>query len=341
MSSVVETPVAALADPGDLTEDDLRRMYRTMVTGRLLAERFWILSRQGKTHFVITSQGHEAAQVGSAMAMKRGTDYLYTYYRSMSVALTMGFTPYDLLLGVLGKRDDPYSGGRQLPNHPSSVEWRMPTGSSSVATQMAHAVGSAYAARVKGEDFVAISYSGEGATAKGDFHETAAIASIHKLPVIFFIENNHYAISVPEQYELPEGGVASRVKAGYAMHAEAIDGTDVIAVYNATREARERALRGEGPTLIEANCVRLVAHSSDDNDRYRTDEMRNELKKYDPVPRMRTFLIERGVLTEESDADLVKEVTAEIRESLDRAEAAPAALPEEARLHIFAEEGDA
>ena len=337
MSSVMETPVAALADPGDLSDDDLKRMYRTMVTGRLLADRFWILSRQGKTHFVITSQGHEAAQVASAMAMRKGTDYLYTYYRSMSVALAMGFTPYDLLLSVLGKRDDPYSGGRQLPNHPSSVEWRMPSGSSSVATQIPHAVGSAYAARVKGEDFVAITYSGEGATSKGDFHEAASIASIHKLPVIFFIENNHYAISVPEQYELPEGGAAARA-AGYAMRGIRIDGTDPIAVYHATKEARERASAGEGPTLIEAVCVRLVAHSSDDNDRYRTDEMRSELKKYDPVPRMRAFLIERGLMTEESDEALVKELTQEIRESLDRAEASPAAEPEAARRHIYAEE---
>lgn len=337
MSSVVETPVATMADPGDLSEDDLRHMYRTMITGRILAERFWILSRQGKTHFVITSQGHEAAQVGSAMAMQKGSDYLYTYYRSMSVALTMGFTPYDLLLGVLGKRDDPYSGGRQLPNHPSSVAWRMPSGSSSVATQMAHAVGSAYAARVLGEEFAAISYSGEGATAKGDFHETASIASIHKLPVIFFIENNHYAISVPEQFEIPEGGVMARA-AGYSIRGVQVDGTDPIAVYHATREARERAIKGEGPTVIEAVVVRLVAHSSDDNDRYRTDEMRTEVRKHDPVPRMRSYMIERGLLTEESEAAMVKEVTADIRGSLDRAEAAPAADPAEARRHIYAEE---
>lgn len=336
MSSVIEAPATPLADPGDLTDDDLKRMYRTMVTGRQLAERFWILSRQGKTHFVITSQGHEAAQVGSAMAMNRGSDYIYTYYRSMSVALTMGFTPYDLLLGVLGKATDPYSGGRQLPNHPSSVQWRMPSGSSSVATHIPHAVGSAYAARVLGQEFVAISYSGEGSTAKGDFHEAISVASIHKLPAIVFIENNHYAISVPEDEELPAGGVAARA-AAYAMRGVRVDGTDPIAVYHATKEARARALAGEGPTLLEAICVRLRAHSSDDNDSYRTDEMRNELMKYDPIPRMRAWLIERGTMTEEGDAALVKEIQAEIRESLDRAEAAPAADPADARKHIYAE----
>jgi 2-oxoisovalerate dehydrogenase E1 component alpha subunit len=337
MSSVVETPVTSLADPGDLTDDDLRRMYRTMVVGRYLAERFWILSRQGKTHFVITSQGHEAAQVGSAMALKRGADYIYTYYRSMSVALAMGFEPYDLLLGVLGKKDDPYSGGRQLPNHPSSVEWRMVSGSSSVATHIPHAVGSAYAARVLGQDFIAISYSGEGSTAKGDFHEGVSIASIHKLPVIFFIENNHYAISVPEDEEIPQGGVAARA-AGYAMRGVRVDGTDPIAVYHATKEARNRALAGEGPTLLEAVCVRLVAHSSDDNDRYRTDEMRNELKKYDPIPRMRAWLIDRGLLTEEGDATLVRDVQQEIRDALERAEAAPNTDAADARKYLYAEE---
>ncbi len=338
MSSVAETPTAA---DGLTQDEDPRRMYRIMTTGRLLADRFWILSRQGKTHFVITSQGHEAAQVGSASALVRGTDYVYTYYRSMSVALTLGFTPYELLLSVLGKRDDPYSGGRQLPNHPSRAAWRVPTASSSVATQIPHAVGSAYAARVLGQEYVSIAYFGEGATSKGDFHEGVSIASIHKLPVIFFCENNHYAISVPEQYELPPGGVANRVAAGYAMRAVQVDGLDPIAVFRATKEAREIALSGGGPTLIEANCVRLVAHSSDDNDRYRTDTMREEVRAADPLPRLRDRMIGMGLWTEDEDTAMYAEITAEIRESLTRAEASPAADPAEARRHIFAEGDDA
>ncbi len=336
MSSLAATPTAL----GDLTGDDLLRMYRTMVTARLLADRFWILSRQGKTHFVITSQGHEAAQVGSTSALVRGVDYVYTYYRSMSVALTMGFTPYDLLLSVLGKRDDPYSGGRQLPNHPSSKTWRMPTGSSSIATHIPHAVGSAYAARVLGEEYVSVAYFGEGATSKGDFHEAASIASIHKLPVIFFCENNHYAISVPERLEIPAGGVAARA-AGYAMRGVRIDGLDPVAVFHATKEAREIALNGGGPTLIEAECVRLVAHSSDDNDRYRTSEMLDALKPFDPVARTRARVIEHGLITEDADTAMRATITADLRKALEEAEAAPAADPDEARRHLFAEDHEA
>jgi len=332
MSSVAETPTVV----DGLMADDLRRLYRTMTLGRLLAERFWILSRQGKTHFVITSQGHEAAQVGSASALVRGTDYVYTYYRSMSVALTLGFTPYELFLSVLAKRDDPYSGGRQLPNHPSRLAWRVPTHSSSIATQIPHAVGSAYAARVLGQECVSIAYFGEGATSKGDFHEAASIASIHKLPVIFFCENNHYSISVPEQYEIPPGGVVARA-AGYAMRGIQVDGLDPVAVYHATREAREIALAGGGPTLIEALCVRLGAHSSDDNDRYRTDAMRETARIADPLPRFHDRLITMGLWSEEEDTTMREEITTELRESMIRAEAAPAADPADARRHLFAE----
>ncbi len=335
MSSVADVPAAV----GELTEDDLRRMYRTMAVGRLLAERFWILSRQGKTHFVITSQGHEAAQVGSATAIKRGVDYVYPYYRSMSVALTLGFTPRDLLLSVLAKATDPYSGGRQMPNMPSKAAWRVVTGSFSVGSQIPHAVGSAYAARVLGEQFIGITYFGEGATSKGDFHEGASIASIHKLPVIFFCENNHYAISVPEQFQLPSGGAAARA-AGYAMRGVQIDGLDPVAVYQATKEARDIALNGGGPTLIEALCVRLGAHSSDDNDRYRTEEMRSELRQYDPVPRFKDRLIALGVWDEAQDEQFIGETRDEIRRSLTEAEAAPDPDAADFHKHLFYEEGD-
>jgi 2-oxoisovalerate dehydrogenase E1 component alpha subunit len=304
-----------------------------MLVARAVDELMWIVGAQGKAHFILTSRGHEAAQVASAAALRPGRDYVFTYYRSMAAALGLGVTPQDIFLSVLAKRDDPFSGGRQLPNHFSVPRLRLPTGSSSVATHIPHAVGAAYAARVLGDDCVAVAYFGDGATAKGDFHEAITFAGIWQLPVIFFCENNGLAISVPVQLETP---APIHVKgAGYGMPGVRVDGCDPLAVYRAMQAAVARARAGRGPSLIEAEVVRLVPHSNaDDQTVYRARDELAAAQARDPLPRLRTCLLGAGVA--ESDlAAWEQAAKGHAAAALAAAEASPDPLPGEARRHLF------
>ena len=311
----------------------LQRCYRTMVLARALDELMWIVGAQGKAHFIITARGHEAAQVASAAALRPGHDYVFTYYRSMAAALQLGVTPEDMFRSVLAKADDPFSGGRQLPNHFSVPRLRLATGSSSVATHIPHAAGAAYAARVRGEDFVAIAYFGDGATAKGDFHEALTFAGVWQLPAIFFCENNGYAISVPVALESP--APIHCKGAGYGMPGVRVDGGDPLAVYEAMRVAVARARRGEGPTLIEAEVVRLVAHSNaDDQTAYRSAEELAAAQARDPLPRTRRRLLDAGV-PEEALRAWEDEARARAEAALSAAEASPDPVAADARRHLF------
>ncbi|MFN8531991.1 MAG: thiamine pyrophosphate-dependent dehydrogenase E1 component subunit alpha [Dehalococcoidia bacterium] len=323
--------------PASLGADGVRRLYRLMLLTRLMDERLWIVVRQGKAHFVLTGRGHEAAQCASALALRPGEDWVYTYYRSLGAALTIGFTPYDLFLGVLGKAADPISGSRQLPNHFSSARLRTPTVSSSVATQIPHAVGTAWATRLRGEPVATICYFGEGATSKGEFHEALNVAGIHRLPVVFFCENNGWAISVPLEEQVAGGEVASRA-AGYGMPGVLVDGLDPLSVYQATETALDRARRGNGPTLIEATCIRMVPHSSDDGDRYRSDDDRAALALRDPLPAFHDRLLALGVLTPGESEGWADEIRADLLADQDRADAMPAPEPERARRWLYAED---
>jgi 2-oxoisovalerate dehydrogenase E1 component alpha subunit len=311
----------------------LQRWYRTMVLARAVDRLMWTVGAQGKAHFILTSRGHEAAQIGSAAALRPGHDYVFTYYRSMAVAMQLGVTAEDIFLSVLAKRDDPFAGGRQLPNHFSVPRLRLPTGSSSVATHLPHASGAGYAARVQGEDYVAVAYFGDGATAKGEFHEALTFAGIHKLPVIFFCENNGYAISVPVELESP-APIHSKA-AGYGMPGVVVDGCDPLAVYRAMATAVARARAGEGPSLIEATVVRLVAHSNaDDQSAYRSPEELAEAQTRDPLPRLRRRLLSAGVAETTLDT-WEQEAATRAEAALAAAERAPDPLAEEARRWLF------
>ncbi len=325
-----------LAVPAALGADGARRLYRTMLLTRLLDERLWIVCRQGKAHFVLTGRGHEAAQVASAFAIQAGHDWVYTYYRSMGVALGLGFTPREIFLGVLGKAGDPISGSRQLPNHFSSRALRTPTVSSSVATQIPHAAGSAWASQVKGDGAVTVCYFGEGATAKAEFHEPMNIAGIHKLPVVFFCENNGWAISVPADQEVSGDSVAGKAE-GYGMPGVQIDGLDPFAVYEAAAEAIARARAGGGPTLIEAMCVRMVPHSSDDDDRYRSDADREAAAAKDPLPTFQNRLLALGLLAPDEPAAWEAEIRQQLLDDQDWADAHPAPTAERARRWLYAD----
>ncbi|MBI3979906.1 MAG: thiamine pyrophosphate-dependent dehydrogenase E1 component subunit alpha [Chloroflexi bacterium] len=331
-------PGAALATAG-LTNADLRSMYYWMCLARALDARAWILNRTGKVAFVISCQGQEAAQIGAAMAFQRGADWFLPYYRDLGVVLVAGMTPREVMLASFARAADPNSGGRQMPNHWGCRRLHIVTASSPVATQLLHATGVALAAKLRCEPSAVFVSFGEGSSAGGDFHEAMNFAGIYRLPVVFFCENNGYAISVPQARELAIQNVADRA-AGYGFPGVVVDGTDPIAVHAVTRDAVERARRGDGPTLIEAKCVRLTGHSSDDDERrYRSPEEIESARRRDPVPRFRRLLLEHGVLDEASEREIQERVALAVDDATEFAEGSPMPLPETAALHVYHEEG--
>ena len=319
-----------------LGDDDLLRMYRCMLLARRVDERMWILNRQGKAAFVISCQGQEAAQVGTAYNLRPGYDYVYPYYRDAGITLLLGQTPRDQFLSLLGKKEDPNSGGRQMPGHYSSRELNIVTASAPVGVQYPQATGTALAFKMRGEDGVVLACGGEASTSGGDWHEAMNFAGIHYLPVIFLVENNTYAISVPVKMQVA-GSIAKRAE-GYGFPGVEVDGNDVLAVYEAAKKAFERASGGEGPTLIEAKTYRLTAHSSDDDDRrYREREEIEEWRRKDPIARFEKYLEEAGLLDEEKKDEMSARIKAEIDEAVEYAESAPYADPEEALERVYAE----
>ncbi|MGX8178071.1 thiamine pyrophosphate-dependent dehydrogenase E1 component subunit alpha [Exiguobacterium artemiae] len=320
-----------------LTEQDAIQMFETMVRARKIDERMWKLNRAGKIPFLVSCQGQEAAQVGAAYALEKGTDYILPYYRDLGVVLHFGQTSRDIMLSAFAKAEDPNSGGRQMPGHYGSRALNIVTGSSPVTTQVPHAVGIALAAKMRQEPLVAYVSFGEGSSNQGDFHEGANFAGIHKLPVILFCENNKYAISTPLSKQLSAKHVADRA-IGYGMPGVTIDGIDPLAVYKAVKEARERGLRGEGPTLIEVEVERLVPHSSDDDDKsYRSAEELAELKTRDGVKLFREKLIQMGVLTEETAQDIESKLEQEVDEATAYAEAAAYDTAENTLRYVYDE----
>lgn len=316
-----------------LSDDEVRHMYRLMLLTRRVDDRMWALQRQGRAAFVVGSSGHEAIQVASVFALDTEKDWVLPYYRDMGVGLAWGFTPYEVFLAVFARKDDPASGGRQLPNHWSDPDRNVFTQSSVIGTQFPHAAGIAHGLKLKGGDGVAVVYGGEGATSEGDWHEAMNWAGIHDLPLIFVIENNQYAISVPTN-EGVAGRVADRAQ-GYGFPGFAIDGNDPFEVLSTMQRAVARARGGDGPTLIEGETYRYYAHTSDDNDSlYRSEEEVESWRKRDPVSRLRQYLIENRLLTEEEEKALDEEVVEELADAVKRAEAAE--VPDEPTSEVYA-----
>jgi 2-oxoisovalerate dehydrogenase E1 component alpha subunit len=330
---------ARAGDPatGELTAEQLLGMYRTMVMARAVDERMWLLQRQGAIAFTIPCKGQEAAQVGAVAAFDASKDWFYPYYRDVGVILALGFTPRQVFAGGFGRADDPTSGGRQMPYHWSLPKVRIVTQSSPVATQIPQAAGTAMALQLRGEDGAVFCSFGEGSTSKGDFHEGVNFAAVRKAPVVFFCENNQYAISVPLDKQMAVHSVADRATA-YGIPGETVDGNDVLATHAVVRRAVERARAGEGPTLIEARTYRLMAHSSGDDDRnYRTREEIAEWAKRDPILRFKEQLIARGVLDEARDKALRAEVADRVDADTDAAEQAPGPEVSDAMRFVYAE----
>lgn len=316
-----------------LSDDQIIGMFRLMLLARKMDDRMWMLNRQGRAPFVVGASGHEAVQVASVFALDPEVDWILPYYRDIGVALAWGTTPLEIFLAVFAKKTDPMSGGRQLPNHWSDPERRVFTQSSVVGSQFPHAVGIAHGLRIRREPGVVVVYGGEGSTSEGDWHEAMNYAGIHHLPVIFIIENNQYAISVPTNQEIA-GSISERAD-GYGFPGELIDGNDALKVYEATRRAADRARRGEGPYLIEAQTYRYYAHTSDDDDRlYRSREEVDQWRRNDPVVTMKQYLIEERLLSEAEERELEDELDRIIARAVEEAEAAPD--PDDPYSHVYA-----
>jgi len=321
-----------------LAAEKLHVMYRQMVLARALDRRMWVLNRQGKAPFVISGQGHEAAQVGPAAALRPGVDWLAPYYRDLAFCIAMGMTARDFMMGVYARADDRMSGGRQMPSHFGRRQARVVTTSSVVATQVPHAAGIAYAAKARGLDEVVVASLGEGSTSKGDWHEALNFAGVHRLPLICIVQDNDYAISVPHRLQMGVESVADRAR-GYGIAGATVDGGDVLAMYEATRDAVERARAGRGATLLDAKVARFTSHSSDDDQRrYRPQEELEALLRRDPLERFRNYLMDEDLVTEEADERVQQECTAEVDEAVRAAEAAGEPDPGDLERHLFAEE---
>jgi len=333
-AQVTDAPHEALG----LTTDDLLRMQRHMLTARLIDEAALRQNRMGRAPFVVPVSGHEGCQVGTAFAMRAGTDVWVPYYRDLGVVLVAGLTPYEVFLGVFSKAEDPSSGGRQMPSHWGSKRLGIVSHSSPIAIQVPHAAGIAYAMRYRGEEAVVASWFGEGATSEGDWHEGLNFAAIHRLPVIFVCENNEYAISVRQDKQMAVRDVATRA-AGYGMPGVVVDGSDVLACYRAMQEARTRAIAGEGPTLIECKTYRYLPHTSDDDDKtYRSREEVAEHRHHDPIDRFTAYLIAQDLWDHARMQTLHDEVKAEVETAIAAAWEAPDPDPATVLRHVFAEE---
>ena len=315
-------------------------MFKTMVTARLCDEAQFRLNRQGKAPFVVPVSGHEGCQIGSAWPYRKGQDVFVPYYRDMGICLVAGLTPRDVFLGVFGKRDDPSSGGRQMPAHWSSRRLGIVTGSSPIATQIPHAAGIAYAIQYRGEDAVVGCWFGDGATSEGDWHEGLNFSGIYKLPIVWYCENNKYAISVPLSKQMAVKDVADRGEA-YGFEGVVVDGNDVLACYEASRNAVDTARKGGGPTLVEFKTYRFHPHTSDDDDRtYRSREEVEEAKRNDPILLFGNYLKESGLIDDQGIERLRAEVKERIDAEVDAAWNAPDPAPQDALLHVFANEQD-
>jgi len=335
-------------------------VFRLMVLSRRLDDREILLKRQQKIYFQISGAGHEALQVAAGLALRPGYDWFFPYYRDRGLCLALGVTPYDMMLQSVGAATDPASGGRQMPTHWSNPALHIVSTSSSTATQILHAVGCAEAGRYlsrhpeaaakeEGDyrafrditfhgDELVLTCLGEGATSQGEFWEAMNTASNNRLPVIFCVEDNGYAISVPVEVNTP-GGNISRIVANFPnFHFAEVDGTDPEVCLRAFRAAAEHCRAGRGPAFVHGHCTRPYSHSlSDDDKLYRSSAEREADALRDPIYRMRERLLSERILNEAELQELETSINREVEEAAERALRAPAPEVAGIPLHVYSE----
>ncbi|HEY3928674.1 MAG TPA: dehydrogenase E1 component subunit alpha/beta [Candidatus Koribacter sp.] len=351
MATTKAEPKSAIASSASntyegLTREDLLRIYRIMYLSRRIDDREILLKRQQKVFFQISGAGHEAFLVGAALNLKASYDWFYPYYRDRALCLTLGMSAYEMLLSAVGAADDPNSGGRQMPSHWGHKGLNIVTQSSPTGSQFLQAIGCAEAgrfftrhpdaaAKAEGDyrqfkdvefhgDEVTFVSCGDGTTSQGEFWESLGTAANRKLPVLFVVEDNEYAISVPVEVNTAGGNISKLVASFPNFHFEECDGTDPIESYRVFKRAVDYIRSGKGPAFVHGHVIRPYSHSlSDDEKLYRPESERKDEAQRDPITRFAKFLVAEGLTTEKDIKVLEQEVDAEVQEASDRAVAAP------------------
>ncbi len=365
---MVKTSTSGIQDreltaSGHLTPERLVRFYRLMYLSRRTDDREILLKRQQKTFFQVSGAGHEALQVAAGMALRPGYDWFFPYYRDRALALTLGVTVEEMLLQAVGAAADPASGGRQMPCHWSNTRLNVVSQSSSVTTQCLHAVGCAQAGiylskhpaaaasregdysaykhvKFHGDEVVFVSL-GDGATSEGEFWEAIGAASNLKLPVLFLVENNGYAISVPVSVNTPGGNISHLVATFPNFYFAEVDGADPVESYAALETAVAHCRSRRGPALVHGHVTRPYSHSySDDSRQYRSEAERRSEAASDPLPRMQMRLLREGILSPVEIERLEREADEEVREAADRALQAPPPAVGTIPRHVYSEDLD-
>jgi 2-oxoisovalerate dehydrogenase E1 component len=338
-----------------LDRETLLDLYRTMVLARRLDDKEIQLKRQNRIFFQISGAGHEGIQVAAGAHARPAYDWFYFYYRDRAFSLSVGITPLDQMLQAVGAAADPMSGGRQMPSHWSSRDLHVVTTSSPTGTQFLQAVGTAEAGRralqLEDDDLISATAArsdevvfvttGDGTTSEGEFWESLNTACNLKLPLVYIVEDNGYAISVPVEVNTP-GGSISKILTGFpCLKILECDGTDLVESWETMREAVEYARSGHGPALVHAHVIRPYSHSlSDDERAYKTEEMREEEGLRDPITRTRALLIEEYGVSEEDLEALEKDVKQEVDAAADQALESPQPDPSTALHYLYSPEVD-
>ena len=332
----------------ELSHEQLLNFYRTMLLSRRLDDKELQLKNQSLSYFQISGAGHEAIQVAAGLALRPGFDWVFPYYRDRALCLTLGITPSDMLLNAVGSKDDPNSGGRQMPTHWSSTELRIVSSSSCCTTQCLHAVGAAEASDLlqnlatsaasisDQHDEVVLVTLGDGQTSGGEFWESLNTASNRRLPIVYLVEDNGYAISVPVEFQTPGGDIAGLVESFPNLKVIRVDGTDGIKSMSAMTEAVTYARKRSGPALVRAQVTRPYSHSmSDDESTYKTAAERKAESLQDPLRRFADFLRTERYATDEDLATVASDVDQIVQEATDLAISAPKPDASTAALYVY------
>jgi 2-oxoisovalerate dehydrogenase E1 component len=299
-SAQVEGALTKLEAYGNGLEPDfLIRAFRLMYASRRIDDREILLKRQDRIFFQVSGAGHEAAQVAAGLALRPGYDWCYPYYRDRALALALGVSAYEMMLQAVGAAIDTASGGRQMPSHWSDPARHIVSSSSPTGTQYLQAVGCAEATRYlnPASDAVVLVSSGEGATSEGEFWEAVNAACLRKLPVVFLIQDNGYAISVPKEFQTPGGNISHLLTGFPHLHRIEVDGTDFVASYGAMTEAVAYARAGKGPVVVHAHLIRLYSHSLSDVEKdYKSPSEREAELARDPISIFPERLLDEGIL---------------------------------------------
>jgi 2-oxoisovalerate dehydrogenase E1 component len=340
--------------PHDLTSDDLLSAYRWMLLSRRLDDKEIQLKNQSQIFFQISGAGHEAILVAAGMTMRAGYDWFNPYYRDRALCLVLGVTPLDMLLQAVGAKDDPASRGRQMPSHWGSPRLHIVSQGSPTGTQALQGVGIAEAGllyeaitaipgredRFRRDEVTYISV-GDGATSEGEFWESLNTACQSRLPVVYVVEDNGYAISVPVEVQTPGGSISRLVSSFPHLHIAEVDGTDFVASYGAMRDAVAYARARSGPALVHAHVIRPYSHSLSDDERlYKTPEERQAEAARDPLPKLAAILTDRGIASGAMLAEIGAGVDREIQHATDAALAAEKPGRETAGLWVFSPDVD-